>query len=320
MDRLTAAQVFKEIAERGSMIAAADALDMSRAMVTRYLAEMEEWCGARLLHRTTRRVSLTAAGELTLARCREMLALAADMNAAGDPDAPHGLLRIASSHSLAQTALAGAVADFLRRYPRTAIDLQVDNRAVNLVERRIDLAIRITNALEPNLIARRLGDCDSVVVAAPSYMAERPAPRHPAELAQHNCLTYSYFGKSVWRFEPGRGESAEAGEGEGEGDAALQVPVSGNLSANESMALLAATAEGAGVALQPRFAAAPLLRSGQLVELLPGWRPQQMGIYGIYTSREHMPPALRAMLDHLLNWFAHDPAWLAASIPIREKT
>lgn len=314
MDRLTAAQVFKEIAERGSMIAAADALDMSRAMVTRYLAEMEEWCGARLLHRTTRRISLTAAGEMTLARCREMLALAAGMAAAGDPETPHGLLRIASSHSLAQTALAGAVAAFLRRYPRTAIDLQVDNRAVNLVEQRIDLAIRITNGLEANMIARRLGDCDSVVVAAPSYLAERPAPQQPAELAQHNCLTYSYFGKSVWRFDP---VGQPAG---GDGGGALQVPVGGNLSANESMALLAATVEGAGVALQPRFAAAPLLASGQLVELLPAWRPQRMGIYGIYTSREHMPPALRAMLDHLLDWFAHDPAWLAASIPIMEKT
>ena len=321
MDRLTAAQVFKEIAERGSMIAAADALDMSRAMVTRYLAEMEQWCGARLLHRTTRRVSLTAAGEVTLARCREMLALAEGMNTAADPDTPHGLLRLASSHSLAQTALAGAVAAFLRRYPRTAIDLQVDNRAVNLVEQRIDLAIRITNGLEPNLIARRLGDCDSVVVAAPSYLVEHPAPRHPAGLAQHNCLTYSYFGKSVWRFAPQPGQAAGTRGGEaGEGSGALQVPVGGNLSANESMALLAATVEGAGVALQPRFAAAPLLASGRLVELLPAWRPQQMGIYGIYTSREHMPPALRAMLDHLLDWFAHDPVWLAASIPIMETT
>jgi DNA-binding transcriptional LysR family regulator len=307
MDRLTAAQVFKEIAERGSMIAAAEALDMSRAMVTRYLAEMEEWCGARLLHRTTRRVSLTAAGELTLARCAGMLALAADMGAAaGDPATPHGLLRIACSHSLAQTALAGAVPDFLRRYPRTAIDLQVDNRAVNLVEQRIDLAIRITNGLEPNLIARRLGDCDSVVVAAPSYLERHAAPQTPAGLAAHNCLTYSYFGKSVWRFEGQQG-----GEG-------LQIPVGGNLSANESMALLAATVEGAGVALQPRFAAAPLLHAGRLVELLPAWRPQRMGIYGIYTSREHMPPALRAMLDHLVDWFAHDPVWLAATIPIME--
>ena len=313
MDRLSAAQVFKEIAERGSMIAAADALDMSRAMVTRYLAEMEAWCGARLLHRTTRRVSLTAAGEVTLARCREMLALAAGMAAASDPEAPHGLLRLASSHSLAQTALAGAVTAFLRRYPRTAIDLQVDNRAVNLVEQRIDLAIRITNGLEANMIARRLGDCDSVVVAAPSYLAGRPAPRQPAGLAQHNCLTYSYFGKSVWRFEPAGGPQEGGGAG-------LQIPVSGNLSANESMALLAAAVEGAGVALQPRFAAAPLLAAGRLVELLPAWRPQRMGIYGIYTSREHMPPALRAMIDHLLDWFAQDPAWLAASIPIMEKT
>ncbi|CAN7191604.1 LysR family transcriptional regulator [Pseudoduganella sp. LjRoot289] len=306
MDRLTAAQVFKEIAERGSMIAAAEALDMSRAMVTRYLAEMEQWCGARLLHRTTRRVSLTAAGEVALARCGEMLALAAGMHAAGDPEAPHGLLRIASSHSLAQMALAGAMADFLRRYPRTAIDLQVDNRAVNLVEQRIDLAIRITNGLEPGMIARRLGDCDSVVVAAPSYLERHAVPQAPADLAVHNCLTYSYFGKTMWRFQAGQGEKEEEGN-------ALQIPVSGNLSANESMALLSATVEGAGVALQPLFAAAPLLRAGQLVELLPAWRPQRMGIYGIYTSREHMPPALRAMLDHLVDWFAHDPAWRAAA-------
>ncbi|SFV06977.1 LysR family transcriptional regulator [Pseudoduganella namucuonensis] len=301
MDRLTAAKVFREIAERGSMIAAAEALDMSRAMVTRYLAEMEEWCGVRLLHRTTRRVSLTAAGEQTLARCREMLAMADDMVAAGqaDPLAPHGLLRVASSHSLAQTALAGAVAAFLLRHPRVSIDLQVDNRAVNLVEQRIDLAVRITNELDPGLIARRLGDCDSVVVAAPAYLERRGAPRTAAELAGHNCLTYSYFGKSVWRF---------AWEGE-----SVQVPVGGNLSANESMALLAAAVEGAGVALQPRFAAAPLLADGKLVELLPDHRPQQMGIYGIYSSREHMPPALRAMLDHLLDWFASDPGWLSAS-------
>ena len=303
MDRLTAAQVFKEIAERGSMIAAAEALDMSRAMVTRYLAEMEQWCGARLLHRTTRRVSLTAAGELTLARCRDMLGLAAGMAAAaGDPETPQGLLRIASSHSLAQTALAAAIPAFLRRHPRAAIDLQVDNRAVNLVEQRIDLAIRITNGLEPGLIARRLGDCESVVVAAPSYLAERPAPAEPAGLAAHNCLTYSYFGKSVWRFDaPGEGEGGQ-----------LHVPVAGNLSANESMALLAATAEGAGVSLQPRFAAAPLLASGRLVALLPAWRPQCMGIYGVYTSREHMPPVLRAMLEHLAAWFAQDPAWQAS--------
>eukprot|EP01133_Synstelium_polycarpum_P008137 gene8137-9551_t len=141
MDRITAAQVFVAIAERGSMVAASEALDMSRAMVTRYLAEMEQWAGARLLHRTTRRLSLTDAGDATLARCRQMLEVAGAMAVAAPEgaDTPQGLLRITCSQSLAQTALAGAVTAYLQRYPRAAVDLQMENRAVNLVEQRIDL-------------------------------------------------------------------------------------------------------------------------------------------------------------------------------------
>jgi len=304
MDRITAAQVFVSIAERGSMIAAAEALDMSRAMVTRYLAEMEEWAGARLLHRSTRRLSLTDAGDVTLARCRRMLELAEAMEVANgaDADTPQGLLRITSSQSLAQAALAIAVTAFLKRYPRTSVDLQMNNRAVNLVEQRIDLALRITNALEPNLIARQLGQCDSVVCAAPSYLTERGTPLRAEDLAAHNCLTYTYFGKSLWQFMDRDGE-------------AVSVPVSGNLSANEDLILLRAAEEGAGIALQPLYSAAPLIADGRLVALLPDFVPQQMGIYGIYTSRQHMSPALRAMLDFLLDWFAGDPAWLAHTAP-----
>ncbi|WGG51985.1 LysR family transcriptional regulator [Rugamonas sp. DEMB1] len=299
MDRITSAQVFVAIAERGSMIAAAEVLDMSRAMVTRYLAQMEDWAGARLLHRSTRRLSLTDAGERTLARCRAMLELAdaIEVGPSDEADTPRGLLRITCSQSLAQAALAGAVSEYLRRYPHTSVDLQVNNRAVNLVEQRIDLALRITNALEPNLIARQLGNCASVVCAAPAYLAARGTPLRAEDLAGHNCLTYTYFGKSLWQFSY-RGET-------------LSVPVSGNLSANEDLVLLAATVEGAGVSLQPLYSAAPLIAAGKLVALLPEHLPQQMGIHGIYTSRQHMPPALRAMLDHLLAWFAGHPSWLA---------
>lgn len=300
MDRITAAQVFVAIAERGSMVAASEALDMSRAMVTRYLAEMEEWAGARLLHRTTRRLSLTDAGDATLARCRQMLEVAGAMAVASAEgvDTPQGLLRITCSQSLAQTALAGAVTAYLQRYPRAAVDLQMENRAVNLVEQRIDLAIRITNALEPNLIARQLASCASVVCAAPTYLAAHGTPRRIEDLALHNCLTYTYFGKSLWQF-------THQGE-------VLTVPVSGRLSANESLVLLVATVAGAGIAMQPRYSVAPLIASGQLVELLPAYVPQDMGIYGIYTSRQHMSPLLRTMLDFLLEWFARDARWLAA--------
>ena len=165
MDRIAAAQVFVAINERGSLIAAAEALDMSRAMVTRYLAQMEQWAGARLLHRTTRQLGLTAAGEATLARCRQMLEIAESVPVAADvePDEPRGILRMACAQSLGQAVVAPAVAAYLQRYPRTAVDLQIGNQAVDLVRERIDLAIRITNQLDPNLIARPLAHCESVV-------------------------------------------------------------------------------------------------------------------------------------------------------------
>ncbi|CAJ0704599.1 LysR family transcriptional regulator [Ralstonia wenshanensis] len=297
MDRITSAEVFVAIVERGSLSAAAEGLDMSRAMVTRYLAEMEAWSGARLLHRTTRRIGLTPAGEVTLSRCRQMLEIASQMAVADglEADTPRGLLRIACAQSLAQQTLSVAVTAYLRRYPQTAVDLVVDNRTINLVEERIDLAVRITNDLDPNLIARPLGTCESVVVAAPSYLAAHGTPRRVEDLSIHNCLTYSYFGKSLWKFT-----DAKTG-------APSDVPVGGNLSANESMVLLTAAREGAGIALQPVFAAAPLIASGQLVRLLPDHVPQALGIHGVYSSRRQMPAALRAMLDFLVDWFKAQP-------------
>jgi len=287
MDRIVAAQVFATIVEKGSLAGAADALDMSRAMVTRYLAQMEGWAGARLLHRTTRRLGLTAAGEATLARCRQLLQVAEQMGAAADTqaDEPRGMLRIACSQSLAEASLAPLVAQYLRRYPHTSVDLQINNRTVNLVEERIDLAIRITNALDPGLIARPLGRCDSVVCAAPAYLAAHGTPLAVHDLATHNCLTYSYFGRSLWRFDDAQGVD--------------EVPVGGNLCANESVVLLQAALAGAGLSLQPVYSAAPYIASGQLVTVLPQRQPQAMGIHGIYTSRERLPATLRTMLDFL---------------------
>jgi len=292
MDRILAAQVFVSIAERGSLSGAAELLDMSRAMVTRYLAEMEDWSGARLFHRTTRRINLTAAGEATLIRCREMLALAEQVPVVGDSltDEPRGILRIACSQSLAQASLAAAVTAYLQRYPRTSIDLQIDNRAVNLVEERIDLAIRITNQLAPGMIARNLGKCASIVCAAPAYLKAFGIPKRAEDLSQHNCLTYAYFGKSLWHFE-------RAGK-------AISVPVGGNLSANDSMVLLRAAVEGAGIVMQPVFSAEPLIKNKKLVALLPQYKPHTLAIHGLYISRQHQPAIMRTMLDFLVKWFA----------------
>jgi len=298
MDRITAAEVFVAIVERGSMVSAAESLNMSRAMVTRYLSEMEKWSGARLLHRTTRKLSLTDAGENTLARCRKMLSVAAEMACAGESedDALRGLLRLSCSQSFGQGAVAIAVTEFLRLHPQVSIDLQLESKAINLVEDRIDLALRITNDLDPNLIARPLAECASVICASPAYLAAHGTPQKPEDLALHNCLTYSYFGKSLWQLER-QGEK-------------LAIPVSGNLSANESQVLLSGAVEGAGIVMQPTYSAAPLISSGQLVALLPQWQPQTLGIYAIYASRRQMPAALRALLDFLVAWFAGNPRWV----------
>ncbi|MDP2246178.1 LysR family transcriptional regulator [Pseudomonas sp.] len=297
MDRLTATRVFVEVVERGSQTAAAEALEMSRAMVSRYLGELEAWVGARLLHRTTRKLSLTGAGEQLLGQCREMLAMADAMQSVSRTDeaAPRGTLRIACSQSLAQAWLVHALDEFIRLYPQVSVDLLVGSQAVNLVEARIDLALRITNQLDPNLIARQLVVCRSVVCATPAYLAKHGTPLRPEDLAQHNCLSYAYFGRSIWEF-------SRAGEPHA-------VAVSGNLSANESMVLLEAVLADIGISLQPRYSVSAHLRAGALVQLLPDYEPQQLGIYALYGTRRQMPPALRALLDFLIERLADAPDW-----------
>ncbi|WP_071553619.1 LysR family transcriptional regulator [Pseudomonas frederiksbergensis] len=297
MDRLQAMRVFVTVVDLGSQSAASDHLDLSRPVVSRYLAELEDWVGARLMHRTTRKLSLTAAGTEILPRCRQMLDLSSDMQAAvSEPDdAPRGLLRISVSTSFGQAQLADAMAAYVKRFPGVSIDLQMLDRTVNLVDERIDLAIRTSNDLDPNLIARRLTVCRSVICASPAYLRDHPTPQRVEDLSQHNCLTHSYFGKSLWHFEQ---------DGE-----QVSVPVQGNISANEASTLLRAAMAGAGVAMLPSYQAFVPIHSGELVRLLPDAEPRQMNMYAVYASRKHMPAALRSMLDFLVSRFPETPAW-----------
>ncbi|ONN68439.1 LysR family transcriptional regulator [Herbaspirillum sp. VT-16-41] len=307
MDRLMAMQVFVAVVDGGSLSAAAGQLDLSRPVVSRYVAELEDWVGARLLHRTTRRLSLTPAGNEILPRCRQMLEFSDDMRHALDtPDeTPRGLLRITASTSFAQTQLIQAVVDYGRRYPGVAVDLLALDRTVNLVEERIDLAIRMTNRLEPNLIARPLGVCRSIICAAPDYLAHHGTPRKVEELALHNCLTHSYVGRSLWQFDPKKvhgkgGKTRTAPQSQ-------SVAVGGSISANEVTVLLQAVLAGVGIGHMPAYAVAPLVASGRLVQLLPDFEPLQLGMYGVYASRKHMPATLRTMLDFLAQRFAGQP-------------
>ncbi|MES2688017.1 MAG: LysR family transcriptional regulator [Pseudomonadota bacterium] len=295
MDRLTAMQVFAEVAVSGSFSATADKLEMSRAMVTRYVAELEQWLGTRLLQRTTRSVTLTDAGENCLRRSQQMLALMENVEeeTASHDGALRGQLRITCSMSFAYAQMAAAVTDFLKLHPQLKIDLNASEGALNLVEARIDLAIRISAQPDPALIGRVLAPCTSVLVASPAYIAAHGLPQLPADLTAHRGLSYANFGKSLWTLS--RGEER------------TEVSVGSHFSANEATALLQAALAGAGIALQPTYLANPHLRDGSLQQLLPGWTLPDMAIYGLYPSRKHLSPAVRAFLDFLVERFARLP-------------
>ncbi|GFM87912.1 LysR family transcriptional regulator [Pseudomonas cichorii] len=297
MDKLQAMQAFVTVVDCGSQTAAADKLGLSRPVISRFLAELEEWTGARLMHRTTRRLNLTAAGAEVLPLCRRMLDLAEDMRAvvAAPEDEPKGLLRITTSTSFGQAQLTQAVTEFVGRYSQVRVDMVLLDRTVNLVDERLDLAIRITNDLDPNLIARRLTTCRSVVCASPAYLQAHSGPKSIEDLALHNCLTHSYHSSSLWHFT--------------RKGLPCSVAVQGNLSTNDSITTMQAALCGAGIALLPTYLAAPLMQDGRLIPLLTHYQPMELSIYAVYTSRKHMSSALRALLDFLAERFAPEPVW-----------
>lgn len=287
MDRLTAAKVLLETVGRGSISAAAAHLGMSRAMATRYIGLMEAWAEARLLHRTTRKLSLTAAGEQALTLCKELIALSDHVGLLGAQaeDSPKGLVRLSASSIFSEYCLTSILMNFLSEHPAVEIDLQIMDRSINLAEEGIDLAIRVTNDLDPNLIAKKLGEVRSVVCASPSYIANHGRPKHALDLTVHNCLTYAYYGRTIWRFNA-KGED-------------FSVPVSGNFSTNEAAIVVRAAISGAGVALLPHFAASAEIEAGRLVQLLPDFQVKPMSVYAVYLSRHRMPAAMRALIDYI---------------------
>ena len=289
MDRFTALQVFSETVKRGSISAAAEHLGLSRAMASRYIALMEEWTGSRLLHRTTRRLSLTVPGEQALLLCHDILALT-DGLAALDPgivSAPRGKLKITSNSIFAEFCLTDLIIDFLAAYPEIQVDLQVADRTVDLAEEGIDLAIRVSSSIAPNLYARNLGHCSSVLCASKVYLDKHGAPGGLSDLKNHNCLTYTYFGQSVWRFH--------------KDNDVVSLPVTGSVSTNEAAILLKATKIGAGIAILPLFAVEHELMTGRLVTLLPEYELDRLEVSAVYLSHKKMPLVQRVLIDYLVS-------------------
>lgn len=298
MDRLTATRVFLTVVEHGSLTRAAEHLEMSTAMVSRYLAALEDWLGARLLHRTTRRIGLTEAGESAVVSGRQLLETAEDLEqlAGAARRQPSGRLRVACSPSFAEAQLTAALMEFQEAHPRVDFSLLAADRSVDLTAERIDLAVRITNKLEPGLIARQLAVCRSVLCAAPRYLDRHGRPQTPDDLLSHRCLSHALVSATHYRF-------TQAGQ-------AIEIPVVERFSTNETAVLCRAILAGGGIGILPTYFVGNDLREGRLERLLPACEPDTLGVHAVFLSRHHQPLALRLLVDFLADRFGGaTPPW-----------
>ncbi len=298
IDIVVSMRVFVTVVDVGSFAGAADKLDLSRGMATRYVAQLEGHLGVRLLNRTTRKLSLTEAGNDYYQRSTQVLAMVeeAETSVAQEASTPRGTLRVTSSVAFGSHHLSSVITEYLQKHPGVQVDVTLNDRAVDLVEEGFDLAIRVARQIDPGLVARTLAPAHLGVCASPGYLKQYGTPKAPEDLGGHNCLSYAYWNsQNEWRFHR---QGVER-----------KVQVSGNLRGNNGHILVNAAIEGLGVILQPTFLAYEALRRKQLVQILRDWEADYLTIFAVYPNRKFLPPKVRSFIDFLAERFGPEPYW-----------
>ena len=300
LDRVTGMQVFARVAALGSLSAAARALGMSQTMATKHMAAIEERLGVKLLHRTTRRLTLTEAGRNYLEAVERILGDIedAEATAAAETVQVRGTLRLNAPVSFGIRELAPLLPELAARHPALTVDLGLNDRRVDLIEEGWDLVIRIGSLENSTMIARRLAPCRTVVCAAPSYIAAHGRPRTITDLEKHNCLGYTLsraIGVDRWSFGPK--------------DQAV-IAIQGTLKANNGDALVAAAIAGQGIVYQPTFLVAREIRTGLLIPLKLDHDPVELdGIFAVYPADRRPPAKVSAKIDFLAERLGPVPPW-----------
>ena len=298
MENLAGMAVFAAVVEARSFSSAAVRLALSKSAVSKQVSRLEDRLGARLLNRTTRRLSLTEVGETFYRHCVRVLeeAEAAEQAVTHLHEEPRGRIKINAPMSFGILHLADAIPDFLARYPQITVDIDLSDRFVDLIEEGYDLAIRIANLNDSSLIARRLAPVRRIVAGSPDYFAKHGVPERPADLKHHNCLRYTYVvdGRE-WRFRGPDGEET--------------IEVSGSMRANNSDVLRGAALAGAGLMMTPTFIVGDEVRAGRLLPVLTEFEIADLGIYAVYPHKRHLSPKVRAFVDFLAGRYGDDPYW-----------
>ena len=300
MDRLTSLTVFGRVVECGGFSAAARRLNMSVTMVGNHVQSLEDRLGVRLLNRTTRKVSLTETGKYYYERSSQILAELeeADQAAGALTTTPRGTLKIYSTTSLVRFLLP-VISEFMALYPLISLDFSVGERMVDMIEEGYDLAIRTVPPPDSSLVARKLTPWRHVLVCSPDYLETHPMPKTPAEVAEHNCLQYTYYPYGdEWRFEDAEGRQQS-------------VKVSGNVVSNSAETLRYLLAKGQGIFLGPSFLVFEDIDAGRLVRMMPDYRPVEFNINAVYPNRSHLPTKVRLFIDLLVERFAEHRRWMS---------
>lgn len=298
MDRLQSMEIFLKVVHLGSLSAAAEELSLSKSTVSKHLSELEERLGARLLNRTTRRLSLTEPGEIYRERCARIIQEIEDteLSVSHYTGQPRGRLKVNAPMTFGILHVAPLVPAFHESYPEVEIDLTLNDRRVELVDEGYDLAIRIGKLDDSTLIAKKLATARFVCAASQAYLERRRPIAVPADLSGHDCLRYSYSrNPSEWQFlRDGRTE---------------KVQVSGSFTANNGDALREAAIGGLGVTWQPAFILAEPLADGRLIPLLCDWQGPDIAIHAVFVPSRHISPKLRVFIDFLARHYRRAGLW-----------
>jgi DNA-binding transcriptional LysR family regulator len=295
MSRLFEAEVFVLVVDEGSFTSAARRLDITSSYASKLVTRLEDRLGVRLLQRTTRKLLLTEPGRAYYERCTEVMkSLEQAENAATWLHAaPRGRLRITLPTAFGMNHLTGPLAEFKARYPELTLEAVFTDRSVDLLAEGFDLAIRVGELLDTQLVAHRLATIEMFVCASPAYLQRRGTPREPEELAHHECMLYSYHAlPGTWALQGPRGE--------------VSVQVTGTLVANHARMLVEAACQGLGLIFVPVFHTAPYLRDGRLCRVLPGWQ-RSVILQVLFPHARHLPAKVRVFVDFLAERFRVPP-------------
>jgi DNA-binding transcriptional LysR family regulator len=305
-DEILSMVCFARVVEAGSFTGAAEKLDLSKSVVSARVAQLEDRVGARLLNRTTRKLSLTAEGMAFYERCARLMNAADEATAdvEGPGEAPRGVLRVLAPAAFAQEYLAPALALYLERHPQVRLELTLTDKLVDLSEDGIDVAIRISPAVDSAaLSARRLAGDHTVLCAAPAYLTRKGVPTAAEQLVQHDCLVYSLLRISEeWRFRaPGSRDT-------------FTVPIEGRFQAASVGVLRQAALAGMGVCVLPSFMVAEDLAMGRLRKVVDTFAGVELGVFAVYPQARKAPAKVRTLLDVLVAHFKR-PRWGATTLP-----